>query len=90
MNNLSISIRILADVIIAVCIFIAPFWTTAGLAIVCTFFFPRYYELVIFAIIVDVLYVSAWDGYLPAPTVLSSVAIYAGVYFLKPRVRVWF
>ena len=86
-RNHTIIVRLAADAGILACIFIAPFWLTATLALVGAFFFTRYYEIIAFGILVDALYAPSFSGAIFAQMTLFAVVLYACVQFAKPRLR---
>ncbi len=82
-----ISIRIIADIVLVVCIFVAPFWLTAFLAILSALFFARYYEIIFFGLLLDALYLPEFSGVSIAPMTFSAIAVYIVTVFIKPRLR---
>lgn len=83
----AILMRIAADIILSICLFLAPFWLTALLAVLSSFMFTRYYEIIILGIMIDAVYAPSFSGSLPAPITISAVVAYIIIEFLKPRLR---
>lgn len=81
--------RIGVDILLCVGIFIAPFWMMVIIGVLSAFFFHKFYEIVIAGFIIDVLYLPAFGGIVPAPVTFSAIAMYALLAFLKPRLRAY-
>lgn len=85
--------RITADIVLLGCVFVGPFWLTAFLAILFTFYFTRYYEIIFFGIVIDALYLSDFSHIPLMSTTLAAIIVYPMIRFIKPRLRIhsgWF
>ena len=81
------SARVGIDAVILACVFIAPFWFTAILAIFSALIFHRYYEIVFWGMLVDAVYLPAFGGAIITPMTLSAIGAYSIFIFVKPRLR---
>ena|SRR3989344_1211589 len=84
-----IGIRITADAILLVCVYIAPFWFIAILAIIFAFYFTGYYEIIFFGIVADALYLPDFSHIPLMSVTLAAIIAYMIVLFIKPRLRVY-
>lgn len=88
-HRTEIFFRIGIDALLFVSIFIAPSWVTIGIAVLSTFFFHRFYEIVIAGLIIDAVYLPTFGGIVPAPATFSAIVLYALLAFWKPRLRAY-
>lgn len=54
--------RIIADTILFLSIFFAPWWVTVGLGVLFVFLFPRFWETVLAGLFLDALYYTETSG----------------------------
>lgn len=62
------SARVAASLCLMLCLFLAPWWVGAVLAVVFIFVFTPYWEVVVFALIADTLYTFSDTGFVGAWT----------------------
>ncbi len=88
MNKLVLK-RIIANIILFVCILFAPWWLTIIFSIIFLFYFLDYYELIIAALFVDIIYGTPqnWIFDLPLMYTVFSLVVFVFVRWLKFRLR---
>lgn len=82
-----IIVRTITDIFIIVCLFTAPFWLTALCAILALVIFPRYYEIIVFAVLADATYLPAFSHFVFGYVTLVSVVLYIIQAVIRPHVR---
>lgn len=67
--------RIIFDILLFLCIFIAPFWFNVLLLIIGIFLFDDYYEFIITGVIIFYLYSTPGVSITSSPLFFSSIII---------------
>ncbi|MDO8594852.1 MAG: hypothetical protein Q7R93_05085 [bacterium] len=81
--------RIIADVLLIVAVFLLPWWLTLSCAAVLFFVFDRYYELFFTALLLDLLYAAPLERFAGFEFALAliSVPLLVALSFVKKRMR---
>ena len=77
--------RIIIDLIIVVSVFVFPWWIPAIISVVALYFIDNFLEIIVVALIYDLLYSSPIGlfGGLQFPTTIVALAIYVAFSVLK-------
>lgn len=79
--------RIIFDLLLLGAIFYTPWWVAALLAFVCVFLIPRYYEILVFGLLVDLLYGTSVSTLYGMVGTVGAVALFFTGEFAKKIVR---
>lgn len=82
--------RLLADILLVASAFFLPWWLVLVCASVLFFVFPRFYELLILALLMDLLYGVSRASFAGFEFVLSLLAavLFLALTLVKRRIRV--
>ena len=81
--------RVIFDTVVFISIAMLPFWCTVLLALFGLLYFARWWEVVGFALLIELFYVHAmspWFGIL-FPTTLAAVMLFALAEVLRAAIR---
>lgn len=81
--------RLIFDVVVFVSLTVMPFWFTIALALFGALYFARWFEIVGFGLLADMLYaqgIAPWFGII-FPTALASFVLFVLVEFLRVVIR---
>jgi hypothetical protein len=84
-----ITTRIIADIVLLLCVFFAPWWVTFLLATIVAFSYSTFIEIIIVGLLLDLLFGAPGVGFFPFPfvhTIVGSV-LYGVSVFIRARVR---
>ena len=86
---MSILYRITAGILLFFAVFVAPWWVVGIIAVIGAIRFGSYYELVIAAFVMDVLYSKSSGLFWGTPFLFTvvGVLIFLGAEFVRVRVR---
>lgn len=73
--NKSIKLRVLSYAAILSSLIFFPWWLTLGFSLVALLYFHRYYEIIFFALIADLVYAVPLDRFYDFTLVCSAAAI---------------
>jgi len=89
-KNNQILYRVIFDLVFLVGVFVLPWWVTALFLCVLLFVFETYVEIIMFALIFDIVYgVSGIFPFSKYIFTISSVGLYLLVIFLKDRIIIY-
>ncbi len=69
--------RLVANTALLISVLYLPWWITVALAVVGLFSFNRFFELIIFMLVIDLLYGAPGAGFWSYPFLFSSAAVLA-------------
>jgi len=81
--------RIIANVALLFGVFYAPWWLVILVAVLFTFWFRNYVELIIAGLCIDMLYGHGAATLFPFVITLGSAAIFLVIAFLKTKLRIY-
>lgn len=79
--------RIIFDLVLLSAIFYTPWWVAAALAFVCVFLIPRYYEILVFGLLVDLLYGTSMSTFYGMAGTIGAIILFLVGEFAKKVVR---